>query len=389
MNEPMDSESRPEIIFWFDTPPKVSKGAFNYVTRNWPNKVFYICNYDYPEYRKKNNWNDGDFGEAEVVMLNKIDNPDEAIDKIFLSYPDAIHVLAGFTTDITRRILKYFRRNPNRSKVVLFTERPVDMGGHIEKLLRRIYFHVKYRYFHYKFKRIVKAFLPLGQLGVKTFAKYGWIGENVYPFMYNPEARVIDRRLLPWPKNRPVRFLYVGRFYYKTKGIDVLMRAAEHLTGGWTLDLVGGYGRDAKKVIEWSEKKERVHYLGSWKSEDVCDRMQDYDIVVVPSRYDGWNLLVNEAINANVGVVSTDQAVSDEMITCGGMGLVVPGSDYKALARAMQFIIDNPETVDLYKRRASDYMPKASPESVGRYFMDIINFTFGYSHNRPVCPWLK
>ena len=45
-----------EIIFWFDSPPKVGKGAFNYVANNWGNSVYYVFNNDFRQERKNNNW---------------------------------------------------------------------------------------------------------------------------------------------------------------------------------------------------------------------------------------------------------------------------------------------------------------------------------------------
>ena len=38
-------DKRDELIFWFDQPPKVSKGAFNYVSKHWGNKVIFIVGF--------------------------------------------------------------------------------------------------------------------------------------------------------------------------------------------------------------------------------------------------------------------------------------------------------------------------------------------------------
>lgn len=377
-----------ELIFWLDTPPKVSKGAYNYVSKVWENKVYYVCNFDYPEYRKKVNWNDGDFGKANVIILQGKSNQNQIIEDLFVKNPNAIHVLSGVNNSIERNIRNYTLSG--KYKVIMFSERPVEIGNWFEKVARLIMFRFKYTYFHWLYKDVVKAFLPLGRLGVETFSKYGWPQDVMFPFMYNPESHNynVEPHFVYKGKADIVNFLYVGRFYYKTKGVDILMRAAEKLRGRWKLDMVGGYGAKSVKVKEWIQTQPNVTFLGSWPSEEVSPRMQDYDVIVVPSRYDGWNLLVNEAINAGVGVITTNHAVSDEVVSTSGAGIVVKANNVKAFADAMQYVIDNPNIIPIWKKKAVDFMPRISSEVVGNYFIQILDYTFYNELERPKCPWL-
>lgn len=379
---------RAEIIFWFRTPPKVSKGAFNFVTKAWGNKVIYIINNDFSEDRKKTNWNDGDLGEAEVIMLSDSNNEEKVIAQIFKDYPNAIHVVSAFTNIIQKKIRKYILK-PG-IKLVVFSERPDIMGNTIERFFRTIYFQFKYRYLRSIFDPYVQAFLPLGGLGVSTYETYGWQREKMFPFMYNP---IIHKNKncsnIKTAKDGALRFLYVGRFYYKTKGLDILMNAVTHLEGKWHLDLVGGYGKNKDEVIAWAEKQPNVQYLGSWQSQDVCTNMMQYDVIIVPSNYDGWNLLPNEAIYAGIATIVTNEAVSDEIITTSGAGVVIPAHNSKAMAQAMQQAINDHELVEKWKENSKIFAIKISPQTVGRYFIDIMDYTFyNNGQERPKCPWL-
>jgi glycosyltransferase involved in cell wall biosynthesis len=382
-------KSRPELIFWFDQPPKVSKGAFNYISKAWGNKVFYICDHDFDDTRKSVNWNDGDFGGAEVIILSEHQNPENFIDEIFIKYKDAVHVISGFTNSIQKRIRRYiFNAN---IKLVAFSERPDMFGGKAEKLLRTININIKYRRLYKEFNDYVNIFLPLGQKSVEKFATFGWDKSKMFPFMYNPEIiKNDDETFLPKISGE-IKFLYVGRFFYKTKGIDTLMKATKLLPEeGWRLDLVGGYGKDADKVIRWAESVKNVKYIGRWQSQDVGKNMRVYDVIVVPSKYDGWNLLPNEAIAANIGTITTNQAVSDEIITASGAGIVVPADDNKLLATAMQKAISDPVIINEWKQKAKEYAPLVSSETVGNYFIDILDYAFfDKSRPRPVCPWIS
>lgn len=378
-------EKKHAIYFWFDSPPKVGKGAFNYVANNWPEEVHYVFNNDFREERKASNWNDGDFGKAWITELFREANPDETIDKIFCENPQAIHVVNGLDSLIMRKIKK--RLFSYNVPLVVLSERPVLMGGIFEKLLRKVFFQLKYRRLYHQFKSYVKAFLPLGQLGVDTFRRYGWRRDVMFPFMYNPQLTDISV-LSDKDIHRRVRFLYVGRFYYKTKGIDTLMKATSFLKGDWSLDLVGGYGLNADEVIEWANTRKQVHYKGRWNSLEVTKKMQEYDVIVIPTKYDGWNLLVNEGLHAGIGVITTNEAVSHEIIEKCGAGIVVEADNPRKLAEALQFAINHPEEVSAWKHKASLFVSRISTPVVGQYMIDTINYCIYNEGIRPKCPWV-
>ncbi len=179
----------------------------------------------------------------------------------------------------------------------------------------------------------------------------------------------------------------MNRFFYKTKGVDVLLKAIKRLKGDFVVDFVGGYGNNAEEVIEEIEKDNRLNFLGTWPSSKVGEKMQSYDMIVIPTRYDGWNLLVNEAINAGVPVIVTDGAVSDEVISKFNCGIVVKHSNINQLASAMQSIIDNPMQLGKFRDNTKTALKYINEETVGQYLIDIVDYTFYNSNQRPRCPW--
>lgn len=373
------------IYFWFDNPPKAGKGAFNYVANNWNGKVYYVFNSDFRNERKKAGWNDGDFGKANIISLYNERNPKNVVENIFMHDSSAIHIVNGLTTNVMRRITPYLSRIDK--KIFVFSERPNIMGGIFEKMIRILFYHVKYRNLYRTYNKYIAAFLLLGKMGVGTFCKYGWEKEKMYSFMYNP--------MLPILKPNPnievkenLKFLYIGRFYYKTKGVDVLMKATQYLKGNWTLDMVGGYGKNADEVIEWASTNPNIQYKGTWDSNSIIQNMRDYDVVCVPTRYDGWNLLINESIHAGIGIITSDEAVSHEVINKSHSGLIVKAGNAKAFAKAMQYAIDNHDVVTQWKKRAYESIYLISSDTVGKYLCDIINYETYHEGNKPVCPWI-
>jgi glycosyltransferase involved in cell wall biosynthesis len=385
----MENCKKPKLFFWFDQPPKVSKGAFNYLSKVWGNKVSYICVHDFDEIRKLAKWNDGDFGNADVIILENYEQPDEIAFSIIDNNKESIHVFNGFRSK-TLKYFKYLSCVASQPKIVMFAERPTIYGCKMYKFFKSIVNFYIYAYFVLRYQDKISAFCPLGQIGCKEYLKYGWDKSKMFPFMYCPpiDIKHAEKKILI---NDYVKFLYVGRFSAKTKGLDVLMRAIEMIDQSvqFRFDFVGGYGNLKEKLIEWIKKNIRINYLGIWPSTEMVERMQKYDVVVVPSRFDGWNLLTNESIMAGLGTIVTDQAVSHELIYESKSGLVVKAGNAAELKNAIEFAAKNPKLVANWKNLALEYANKISPETVGKYFIKIIEYACLSSKERPACPWIE
>lgn len=381
--------NRDELIFWFDQPPKVSLGAFNHVSKHWGNKVMYIADHGFGEHRKMINWNNSDYGDAELVILSDLPDSDNYIKEIFEKYPNAVHVMNGFFSTIEKRLRPYIKQK--NVKLVVHTERPfvANRGFSLKQTIKNILLPIKYKICCKKFNSYVDALVVLGNLGKKLFESYGWNKEKVYSFMYCPVLQEIEENIEDIQLEE-VKFLYVGRFNYATRGIDILMDACKNLpTANWHFDMVGGYGDEAEEIIAWANEHKNVSFLGTWPADDVGKNMQKYDVYVLATKADGWNAQLNEALNAGMGVICTDEAVSDEMVTASGAGIVVRAVDSTALHNALKTAIENPQLVKEWKEKAKAYRHRIKGDMVGDYLIDILDYTFYDKEKKPSCPWLN
>lgn len=180
----------------------------------------------------------------------------------------------------------------------------------------------------------------------------------------------------------------MGRFQYSTKGIDFIQRAVRRIeTDNWTLDMAGGYGPDRDDILKWIKSDDRVNFIGAWNSNDVISMINKYDVVIVPSKGEGWNMIVHEAVAASVGVIVTDQAVSHELIEASGAGIVIPSYSVKDLTDAMNLVIENNDIINQWKMKAKEYQYKIDPKVVANYFLDIMDWIYYSSTCKPECPW--
>lgn len=136
------------------------------------------------------------------------------------------------------------------------------------------------------------------------------------------------------------RVVTIGRYAYQ-KGYDLLLQAwaeisrIRELENGeeWTLDIYGqGDQTDYRQLMaELGIDTNRCHLHGP--IEDVVKTYHNSSIFVLSSRFEGFGLVLVEAMACGLPVVSFDcPAGPDEIITDGVDGLLVPSGDVHALA---------------------------------------------------------
>jgi len=113
----------------------------------------------------------------------------------------------------------------------------------------------------------------------------------------------------------------------------------------------------------------RIHLVG--RRSDVPDFLHAFDLFVMPSVYEGFGLVLVEAMAAGVPVVTSDIEVLGEVLGAnepgGPCGRIAPRGDVPALAQAMREALDrpDPEQLDRARHRALDKF--SINVMVGRY----------------------
>ncbi|SDC21769.1 Glycosyltransferase involved in cell wall bisynthesis [Cupriavidus sp. YR651] len=134
------------------------------------------------------------------------------------------------------------------------------------------------------------------------------------------------------------RVLSVGRLTH-AKGFDVLLQAWSEVAAscpGWSLQIVGdGEEREPlESMIRELGLGESVSMPGT--SRNVEQFYRDASIFCLSSRYEGFGLVLVEAMSFGLGVVSTDcEAGPREILRHGENAWIAPADDASALARAL------------------------------------------------------
>jgi glycosyltransferase involved in cell wall biosynthesis len=147
-------------------------------------------------------------------------------------------------------------------------------------------------------------------------------------------------------KNDRVLILAIGRIVLKYKGFDVLVRACVRLKdmSGWHAQIVGS-GPDEfvlKKLVDDLGLSERVSIISAVTNPFPLYRAAD--IVVLPSRHEGFPNVLFEAMAMGKATVATDcRSGPREMTADGRHGRLVDVDDDLALARELRRLISSAE----------------------------------------------
>lgn len=132
-----------------------------------------------------------------------------------------------------------------------------------------------------------------------------------------------------------VRIGFVGRFEER-KGIRELMAAWPQVAAAVPnahLVLAGEGGALADETARWSAATARTHPIGF--RDEMAGVMAGFDLLVVPSHFEGFGIVIAEAMAAGVPVIASRASNLPELLDDGVEGRLVPVRDPAALAAAI------------------------------------------------------
>jgi glycosyltransferase involved in cell wall biosynthesis len=174
----------------------------------------------------------------------------------------------------------------------------------------------------------------------------------VVPCGFDPEdfpRLVADDTFPEANSSHALRLLYMGRTNdMYGKGLDLLFRGfalASHqgrLPTDALLDLVGPEGGDQKALKTLASHlriRDKVRFLGPIRDRGSVAIISRYDVLVLTSRYDGFGLVVLEAMLAARPVIVSREAGAASFVEeaqCGYVCVPNPESICAALVRALE-----------------------------------------------------
>ena len=176
-----------------------------------------------------------------------------------------------------------------------------------------------------------------------------WTARRLADFGLQPSrVRTVEPGVTPLALARadgePPRLLCVGTVSPR-KGQDLLVRALARLRDTpWHCDCIGSSTRDpdfagaVAGLIHEAGLDDRIQLHGECDDARLRAAYAGADLFVLPSHYEGYGMVVTEAIAAGLPVLTTTGGALSETLPPGA-GIVVPPDDVDALTEALAALI--------------------------------------------------
>lgn len=330
-------------------------------------------------------WDRADYGLAIVHLA-----PDQEIMSAVLDAEEdqSVHIFSSMQHD--RHINDLFWRCVRKPAVLRgILSEARDARGWKGKLRQVDSFRHERRY-----RAHVNFVLAMGELGVGWYRLCGYSTQRVFQFGYVVEEsamNVAQRQKFFGLEcaSEPVHIIFVGSLYHN-KRVDLLLRAlADAGEMAWHLSVCGA-GYQQTRLLELVNVlglEQSVSFRGNIGNSIVRELLESADLLLLPSRFDGWGAVVNEALISGVPVICSDWCGASALIRAGWNGDVFRCGSVRDLTRVLTKWILGGRLTDERRREIRTWAECISGRRMARYVLDVVTYVEGHSRARPLPPW--
>lgn len=314
------------IVFWQPIASPHQEAFLESVADQFDGEVVLAVERLLPAARVAQGWRGPRHEKVKVVDISR---PDRHAALAALGGTEVMHVFSGFFSH--RLVWSGFRKlAPTRARLVIYSEAPEQppATGWIKRL--------RGRWLASQWAGRFAFVLAIGGIGCEFFEEIGFPTAKVLPFGYYldvPPMGAATRR----PDDEFVRLVSAGQLIPR-KGVDLLVEACAGLSdAGWTLDVFGDgpERRRLERAVARFRLEDRIRFRGTIPNECLRAELASYDRAILPSRFDGWGTLANEALAAGTPVICTDCCGAVSIVAGGPGNRVVTAGRVDRLAAAL------------------------------------------------------
>lgn len=190
---------------------------------------------------------------------------------------------------------------------------------------------------------------------------------EVIPYGYPPVSNV--REYSNSSGRRPLKLLFVGGLSQR-KGIADLFAAAEALGHHVDLTIVGLKANEHCPALDAALVKHR--WIPKLPHADILKLMREHDVLVFPSLFEGFGLVITEAMSQGTPVITTDRTAGPDLIEHGKNGWLVQAGSTQALQAAIEELLHRPKSIAEAGCEAMETARRRPWEEYGRELAEAI-----------------
>jgi glycosyltransferase involved in cell wall biosynthesis len=341
-------------------------------------EIFYIAQSSLSKNRLELGWKTHDLQNIKVCIVTSTINAKS----IILNSPsNSIHICQGLRNNgIISYVQKELKKKKLRQWLIIETIRDYGFLG----LLRKIV----YKFLFTLYGNNIEAILAIGWKTPTYLSEVGLNPKKIFPFSYFLQSP-INLDFKTKAQDAPFRFIFVGSLV-PGKNLDLLINALYKLRNYKFELIVIGDGPCKKKWKKYADDliPNRTSWKGIIKMSEIYKFISQTNCLVLPSKHDGWGVVVSESLIAGVPAICSDACGVAEVVKASNFGGVFQSGNVNELVKKIRIVLKKGPLEENEKYKLSSWSKKITSDVGADYLVKIINYING-SSERPTTPWIK
>lgn len=239
-----------------------------------------------------------------------------------------------------------------------------------------------YRAYGFHFSGRIDAVFAISPRACDQYAALGVPAARIFPFGYFVPGKVEPMTRMAGQDRCELRLVFVGSLIAR-KGLSLAIGAVRRLREEGCQVTLNVYGAGDPAAYDFGDG---TTYKGALPFGQAGEIIARHDALVLPSLFDGWGVVVNEALQAGTPVCCSDAVGAGAVVRAHGAGTIFSSENETELVRVLRQWIDDPARLDANRAAAVRVAPLLEPAVAGSYIQQAMAAADGYDE-RPEPAW--
>jgi glycosyltransferase involved in cell wall biosynthesis len=218
----------------------------------------------------------------------------------------------------------------------------------------------------------IKGIFTISRLATAQYEAAGMPSNKLFPFGYFvPSESKRDPHVHTTPNSQKtgLRLVFVGSLIER-KGLATLIEAVRHAQQQGADVQLTVYGPGDPGKFDFDGRL--ICYEGRIPFGQTQHYLPAFDMLVLPSHYDGWGVVVNEALCAGIPVICSDQVGARVLVETFAAGDVFPRGDAMVLATLLTDLAASPAKLLAMKAACQAAAIAIQPVRAAAYMLQVL-----------------
>lgn len=166
------------------------------------------------------------------------------------------------------------------------------------------------------------------------------------------------------------------RLVIEQKGLDYLVEISKNLPNDWKISIAGTGSnlevKKLKKLIKTSGVEEKIILRGELEGQELVEHYLNSSIYVMTSRWEGFGLVLLEAMSFGLPIISFDNVGAREVLSNGAFGVLVEQGNIKKFSDKLLDLINDKNSRQMYSHLSDERVKDFSIHEIIKFWEEII-----------------